>query len=836
MADAPQGLGSEEAAERLRRDGPNELPASRERTLFSMAADVVREPMALLLIACGALYLVLGDVHEAMVLMVFVLVIMAITLYQEHRTERVLEALRDLSSPRAMVIRDGEPRRIAGREVVVGDLLVFAEGDRVPADARLVEAVNLAADESLLTGESVPVAKRCDGGTDEAGVFSGTLIVRGRGLAEVTAIGAATALGRIGGALASTEIVPTPLQRQTRTLVRRVATVGLSLSMAVFAGYGLLRGEWLTGLLASLALTMSVLPEEFPMILTVFLALGGWRLSQHSVLTRRLPAVETLGAATVLCVDKTGTLTENRMSVQELWNGESDFAAGDGGAPPEAFHELVEFAWLASARDPFDPMERAIHRYGETHLAETEHEHPDWQLVREYPLGEGLFSVSQVWRSPRRHQLAIAAKGAPETIADLCHLDFEATARFLGAAHALAAQGLRVLGVARATWSEEGEKGEKGGGGLPAGQHDFDFEPLGLIGLADPLRADVPAAIAECRAAGIRVIMITGDYPETAVNIARQAGIGEAATLVGRELDAMDDEELRQRLRAVSIIARAVPEHKLCIVRALQASGEVVAMTGDGVNDAPALKAADIGVAMGARGTDVAREAAALVLLDDAFASIVRAVRLGRRIQDNIRKAVRYVLAVHLPIVVMALVPMLLGWPLMLLPQHIALFELLIAPACALAFEAEGEEADVMTRPPRRPDAPLLSREGLLSSLLAGVLGGGLALAVTAWSIDQGAPLAESRTVVFIVVVLANIATIVAWRSHRGAWSAAAPNRTAAMVIVGGLLVLALLVGVAPVGGLFGFVPPTPDILLACGAATIAYLAGLAMLRQYPAR
>ena len=833
MADAPRGLGSEEAAERLRRDGPNELPASRERTLFSMAADVVREPMALLLIACGALYLVLGDVHEAMVLMVFVLVIMAITLYQEHRTERVLEALRDLSSPRALVIRDGEPRRIAGHEVVVGDLLVLAEGDRVPADARLIEAANLAADESLLTGESVPVAKRCDGGIDEAAVFSGTLIVRGRGLAEVTAIGAATALGRIGGALAATETVSTPLQRQTRTLVRRVATVGLSLSMAVFAGYGLLRGEWLTGLLASLALTMSVLPEEFPMILTVFLALGGWRLSQHSVLTRRLPAVETLGAATVLCVDKTGTLTENRMSVQALWNGESDFAAGDGGAPPEAFHELVEFAWLASARDPFDPMERAIHRYGETHLAETEHEHPDWQLVREYPLGEGLLSVSQVWRSPRRHQLAIAAKGAPETIADLCHLESEATARFLAAAHALAAQGLRVLGVARATWSEDGDEG---GGVLPPGQHDFDFEPLGLVGLADPLRADVPTAIAECRAAGIRVIMITGDYPETAVNIARQAGSGDVATLVGRELDAMGDDELRKRLCDTPVIARAVPEHKLRIVRALQASGEVVAMTGDGVNDAPALKAADIGVAMGARGTDVAREAAALVLLDDAFASIVRAVRLGRRIQDNIRKAVRYVLAVHLPIVVMALVPMLLGWPLMLLPQHIALFELLIAPACALAFEAEGEEVDVMTRPPRATDAPLLSREDLLSSLLAGVLGGGLALAVTAWSLDQGTPLAESRTAAFIVVVLANIATIVAWRSHRGAWGAAAPNRAAAMVIVGGLLVLALLVGVAPVGGLFGFVPPTPDILLACAAATIAYLAGLAILRQCPAR
>ena len=822
MADAPQGLRATEASERLQRDGYNELPTSRPRSIFLMAFDVAREPMALLLLACGALYLVLGDVHEAAVLLIFVLVVMGITLYQEHRTERVLEALRDLSSPRALVIRDGEPRRIAGREVMVGDLLVLTEGDRVPADGQLIEATNFGADESLLTGESVPVAKRCDG-DDEARVYSGTLVVRGRGLAVVDAIGAGTALGSIGRALARTGTVPTPLQCQTRALVRRVAIVGLSLSVAVLIGYGLLRGEWLTGLLAGLALAMSLLPEEFPMILAVFLALGGWRLSRHSVLTRHLPAVETLGAATVLCVDKTGTLTENRMSVQALWNGRERFPAGESAEPPEGFHALAEVAWLASERDPYDPMELAIHRYGATHLARTEHEHPDWQLVREYPLAAGLLSMSQVWRSPRRRQLAIATKGAPEAIVDLCHMNPAEAARYIAAAHELAAQGLRVLGVARATWAEEAEAA------LPAGQHDFDFEPLGLIGLADPLRADVPAAIAECRAAGIRVLMITGDYPETAANIARQAGIGITSTLTGAELDAMSDEELTARLREVSVIARAVPEQKLRIVRALQAAGEVVAMTGDGVNDAPALKAADIGVAMGARGTDVAREAAALVLLDDAFSSIVRAVRLGRRIYDNIRKAVVYVLVVHPPIAALALAPLLAGWPLILLPEHIALFELLIAPACSLAFEAEPDEDDLMARPPRGRAAPLLSRSGLVSALLAGVLGSTAALAVTGWTIVQGMPLTTSRTAAFIVVVLANVTTIAVWRSRRGVGS---PNRTAGWVIVGALAALGLLVGVAPVGAVFGFVLPATEVLLACAAAAFAYVVGLLALRR----
>jgi P-type Ca2+ transporter type 2C len=822
--DLPQGLTNTEAAARLARDGGNELPTARPRGLWAMAFEVAREPMALLLIACGALYLVLGDLHEAAVLLVFVVVVMGITLYQEHRTGRVLEALRDLSSPRALVIRDGTPRRIAGREVVVGDLLVLAEGDRVPADGQLIEATNLGADESLLTGESVPVMKCDDGEGDVSRVFSGTLIVRGRGTAQVSATGAATMLGRIGGALVSTRAVATPLQRQTRTLVRRVAVAGLVFSLAVPLGYGLLRGEWLTGLLAGLALAMSVLPEEFPMILAVFLALGGWRLSRHNVLTRRLPAVETLGAATILCVDKTGTLTENRMSVQALWNGYERLAAD--APPPEAFHALVEFAGLASARDPFDPMEQAILRYVEMHLARTDHEHPDWQLLREYPLAAGLLSMSQVWRSPRRRQLAIAAKGAPEAIIDLCHLNAAETARWLAAAHEFARRGLRVLGVACATWPEAD------GATLPDGQHEFDFAPLGLVGLADPLRADVPAAIAECRAAGLRVLMITGDYPETAASIAAQAGFGNGVLITGGELDGLNDAELASRLRAATVIARAVPEHKLRIVRALQAAGEIVAMTGDGVNDAPALKAADIGVAMGARGTDVAREAAALVLLDDAFASIVRAVRLGRRIHDNIRKAVRYVLVVHLPIVTMALLPLLLGWPLILLPEHIALFELLIAPACALAFEAEPEEHDVMARPPRAYDAPLISRRAVLAALVAGALGGAAALAATGWSIAEGAPLAMSRTVAFIVVVLANVATIAAWRSRPGARHAAA-NRTARGIIVGAIAVLALVVGVAPVGAQLGFMRPVAPLLLACIAAALAYFGALLVLRRF---
>ena len=784
--------------------------------------------MLLLLLACGSTYLLLGNVQEATILLVFVLVVTAITLYQERKTERALEALRDLSSPRALVVRGGERRRIAGRDVVEGDVLVLAEGDRVPADGVLIAAVNLAADESLLTGESVPVRKAAasgdvemarPGGDDLPFVFSGTLVVRGAGLARATGTGARTELGKIGKSLREVDQEPTLLQRDTRQMVRVLALAGLALCASLFAVYGVTRGEWLRGFLAALTLAMAILPEELPVVLTVFLALGAWRMSRNRVLTRHMPAVEMLGAATTLCVDKTGTLTMNRMAVTRLHaRGETyDFTKQPVSAVPEEFHELAEFATLASQPDPFDPMDRAIRTLGDEALQGTEHLHASWKVVREYPLAKSLLAISEVWVSPDSEHFVIAAKGAPEAIADLCHLPPQEAARLNGSAAGMAAEGLRVLGVAKAQFSSTT---------LPDEQHDFEFELLGLIALADPVRPTVPGAIRECQDAGIRVIMITGDYPGTAMSIAREIGLDSAdGAISGPEVAAMDDRTLRDRVAKSSVFARAVPEHKLQLVNALKANGEIVAMTGDGVNDSPALKAAHIGIAMGERGTDVAREAADLVLLDDDFSSIVSAVRLGRRIFDNLKKAMAYIFAIHVPIAGLSLCAVLFRWPLILEPVHVAFLELIIDPACSVVFEAEQEEPDVMRRPPRAPAERLFNRPMVVMSLLqgAGVLV--ILLAIFAVALRRGLGEADARALTFAALVFANVALIVANRS----WSKTifailrTPNPAMWWVAGGSLVFLALVLYVPFLRVLFHFSTLHPgDVALCVGAGAVS--------------
>ncbi len=613
-----EGLTRSESSHRLSRDGPNELPTSRPRGILRLVREVVSEPMFLLLVACGVIYLALGDVHEALMLLGFVAVVMGITLVQQRRSERSLEALRDLSSPRALVRRDGQWARIAGRELVCGDLVQLSEGDRVPADMLLLDASNLAVDESLLTGESAPVNKQAagpNGGEPGAGttapgeadpgrVFSGTLVTRGTAIGRVTATGERSALGRIGKSLAGIAVQETPIQRETARTVKRIAVAGLVLAGTLALAWWMATGDALHGLLAGLTLAMAILPEELPVVLTLFLGLGAWRLAREKVLARSIPAVELLGATTVLCVDKTGTLTANRMSVRHLWSpgAEHDVLGAGDGPVPEALHAVLEFAVLASHRRTFDPMESAIVEAGRHLLAQTEHLHGDWTLVEDYPLSNDMLAMSRVWQSPDRRERMIAAKGAPEAIVDLCHLDAEQHRRIADQVARMAGQGLRVLGVARAVF----EAVE-----LPVNQHDFQFEFLGLVALEDPVRPDVPQAVAECRSAGIRVVMMTGDHPATALSVAQQVGLStQAAVITGSELATLSDQALDARLAETHVFCRVQPDQKLRLVQAFRARGEVVAMTGDGVNDAPALKAAHIGVAMGARGTDVAREAA----------------------------------------------------------------------------------------------------------------------------------------------------------------------------------------------------------------------------------
>ncbi len=805
------GLSEQEAQARLQQEGYNELPTEKRRSVVSILLGVVREPMFLLLLAAGSIYLIVGDAQEGFVLLSFVFVIIGITFYQERRTERTLEALRDLSSPRALVIRSGAEQRIAGREVVRNDIVLLREGDRVPADGVLLSSTNLSIDESLLTGESVPVRKKAGGNAKDVGrpggegtpyVYSGTLVVRGQGVAEIRAIGANTEIGRIGAALRSVDEEKTPLQIQTGKLVRDIALFATSLFIIVVLTYGVVRGNWLEGLLAAIALAMTMLPEEFPVVLTVFLVLGAWRISQQQVLTRRAPAVETLGAATVLCVDKTGTITLNKMSVKTICaNGEQYDVDYTARKPlPETFHEIVEFSILASQKDPFDPMEKAFKELGECYLTATEHLHADWTLVREYPLSEQLMALSHVWRSPNEDEYIIAAKGAPEAIADLCHFTEVQQRELAGRINVLANMGLRVLGVAKAQFLKTT---------LPSEQHEFTFEFLGLVGLADPVRPQVPQAVQECYTAGIRVIMITGDYPGTAKNIAQQIGLTQAEIITGPELEKVSEETLQERIKTVSIFARTVPEQKLRLVRALKANGDVVAMTGDGVNDAPAMKAADIGVAMGGRGTDVAREASALVLLNDDFSSIVHAIRLGRRIYDNIKKAMAYIVAIHVPIAGVSLFPVLFNWPLILLPVHIVFLELIIDPACSIVFEAEPAELNVMDRPPRNPRAPLFTRQALSVSLFQGLSILLLVMLIHNTAAHYGLSENAARAVAFTTLVIANLCLIISDKSWASSIISVLHTRNVALwwVVGGALAFLAGALYIPILQDIFHFAP-----------------------------
>jgi Ca2+-transporting ATPase len=825
------GLSEADAAARQKAEGHNELPQADRRTPFRIAIEVLREPMLALLLVGGIVYLALGDLKEAIILVAFATMSIVITVVQETRTERVLEALRDLTSPRALVIRDGERKRIAGRDVVRGDLIVLAEGDRVPADAVLLRCDDLQADESMLTGESVPVRKVAwdnrpgsapprPGGDDLPQVFSGSLVVRGSGLAEVTAIGVQSEIGKIGQSLATLETEPPRLQAQTRRVVRLFAVFGGGVSLLAVLLYGFMRGSWLDAVLAGIALGMSMLPEEFPVVLTVFMAMGAWRISLARVLTRRAAAIETLGSATVLCTDKTGTLTENRMTIVELrLKDGAVFQPSGKSEMPAQFRDLSEFGLLASAPEPFDPMERAFHTLAREGLSDDAYRHPRWKLVHAYGLRPDLLAVTQLWQADAdRPEYVVATKGAPEAIAGLCRLSVADRAALTRSIDAMASAGLRVLGVARAPCA---------GPPWPASPREIEFEFLGLVGLADPLRASVAEAVRECRSAGIKAVMITGDYPATANAIAQQAGLERGELMTGERLEKLSEAELADRVETAAVFARISPNQKLRIVNAYKGKGEVVAMTGDGVNDAPSLKAAHIGIAMGGRGTDVAREASAIVLLDDDFGSIVKAIRLGRRIYDNLRKAMSFIFAVHVPIAGMALLPLAFGLPILFGPIHIAFLEMVIDPVCSLVFEAETEEDDVMRRPPRAPDEPLFSRTMVLWSLLQGLLAFAAVAAIYVMALRWGMPVPEVRALAFFSLVVVIVSLILVNRSFSASLLTALrrPNRTLAAVLIIVAVILALTLLWPFANHLFAFGPlHADDLALTLGAGFIALL------------
>ena len=783
--------------------------------------------MVLLLVVAGAVNFALADAVDGALLMASVVVVITIALVQEHRTEAALTALRDLSSPRAVVRRDGERVRVPGREVVRGDLVLVGEGDRVPADGILVEGTNLTVDESALTGESVPVVKRPrEGSGDEMGapggdstpwMFSGTLVVGGRGSFEVLATGPASELGRIGVSLREIATEPTPLQREVRRMVRIVAIGGLLAAAAVVLIYGSTRGAWLEAVLAGIATAMSMLPEEFPVVLTLFLAVGAWRMSRRHVLARRTVVVEALGSATVVCVDKTGTVTLNRMQVASLVVAGRSWSPQDLGGSPEA----LDTAWtavLATPPDPSDPMDRALVELGRGLPAGTSPLDMTPGPMKEYPLTRDRLAVTQVWADTDGH--VIAVKGAPETVLALCEVDDDDRREVLEAVEVASRRGERILGVARGRLEP--------GATLPEDPAGFDLEFCGLVGLADPVRPGAADAVAECARAGIRTVMITGDYPGTALAIAAEIGLDlRGGCLTGADLAAMSPEERIRRLPEVNVFARMVPDQKLELVRALQHHGDVVAMTGDGVNDAPALRAADIGIAMGERGTDVARESADLVITDDDISSIASGVRLGRGIFDNLRKAMAYIVAIHVCIVGLAVFPLIgVDWPLVLLPVQIAFLELVIDPACSVVFQAEEPDPGLMDQPPRRVGAPIMGRHMLTLSALQGasVLVAVLAVYLTAVASDRSDE--TVRSMAFAALMFANLGLILVNRSWRlSIWRTLRERRNPTLIwILGGALgALAVVTTVPVVRRAFDFGAMSwAEVAVALGAGVIA--------------
>jgi Ca2+-transporting ATPase len=815
------GLDGAEAMRRLVEVGPNELPRARGSSLLRIVIETFREPMFLLLVGAATLYLVIGDLGEGLFLVAGAVASIGLVVVQAARSERALEALRELAQPSARVIRDGVEQRIPARDLVPDDILLIGEGERPPADARLVGGEVLTVDESALTGESAPVSKPpsapdaigdnnpTPGADGSPYLFAGTLVVRGQGVAQVSRTGPRSALGQIGVSLAAIGQEPTPLQKTAGRLIALFGGFALAFSAIVPVAYGLLRHDWLGGALAGVTVAISLIPEEFPMVLAIFLALGAWRLATHQVLTRRAAVIETLGGATVLCVDKTGTLTENRMRVARLWTADGDVEVTADAPARGAAYALLDLAAMASAVRPVDPMDRAVRALAASSVdalslpAEPE---------RTWPLRPELMAVIQVWRGPGDGRTA-AAKGAPEAIFSLCRLADAEIQQLHAVVQRYAEQGLRVLGVASARVE----------GWFAEDPTTVPFAFAGLVGFLDPLRPEVPAALAEARSAGIDVMMITGDHPATALAIARAAGLDTTAgVLLGPELADLPFDVLCERLRTVRVFARIAPAQKLRIVEALKADGAVVAMTGDGVNDAPALEAAHIGIAMGQKGTDVAREAADLVLLDDSFASIVGGVRLGRRIFANLRRALTYITAIHIPFAGLALAPILLGLPPLLFPMHVVLMELAIDPICALVFEAEPSEAAAMQRPPRGADEALFGwrQVGLALAQGLGVLAA--VLGVYVWALGAY-PQDVARGGAFAALVLGNLTLALADSATSGRLFA--PHRRTYWIIALAIVaVLALVFSVPAFAAVFKVA--RPDLRLALVSIAAAGVSG----------
>ncbi len=794
-------LDDDEAARRLIAYGPNVLVPERHGHPLLWALRFFADPMVVLLIVAGITYVVLGDRFDASIAFGALLPIFLVTAVLEHRSERALEALKNAALPTARVRRAARELVIDAREIVPGDMMLVQEGDVFVADGTLVSGDVLIVDESALTGESHPVLKEREADT----VFAGTALRSGRGVVLVTATGAATRYGRIGTLMSQMHEASTPIERAIRKVVYQIGSAVLVLCVAVVIlerSHGEL---WPAALIAGVSLAMAALPEELPAVYTLYLALGAWRLAKAHALVRRLASVETLGAANVICVDKTGTLTYGTLDVAEV-----------SAMPGWSRDDVVACAVRACEAKPFDPLDQAILRYAERTGAPAgvlEREHP----VRSYPFDAMHRRTTKVWS--RDGGVLVVAKGAPEAIAALSIGDDERRSAFAREAERYAAEGMRVIAIASTTHAA---------GDAARAQDERGFELVGLMALSDPVRESVPEALVACERARIAVIMVTGDHPATAEAVARQVRLHSSTTITGAQLERLDDLGLVRALdEGARIFARIAPEQKLRIVTALHLRGDVVAMTGDGTNDALAMREADIGVAMGKRGTDVARAAADLILLDDEFATIAGAIAGGRRIFRNLRRAFRYLNAFHLPLIVAAVATPALGVPLLLLPVHMVALELIVHPTSALVYENDEGGEDVMTLAPRGNAAGLLRGDDWVRPMMLGMTLAIASLGMFLWALAAGEGEALARGVGLATLLAGEMAMVVAERSSDvPVWrQSLRDNPRLLLVLAGTFAFIIALLYVTPVASAFRIATPSmSQFAFACAVGLLATL------------
>lgn len=747
------GLNSEEVEKLQKKYGMNELVIQEKPNMLKKFLGVFKEPMFLLLLIAATVYFLLGAPKDGAIMLVFVGFVASITFIQEWKTEKTMNALKDLTSPKVNTLRNGKNILIKSTELVPGDVVFLSEGERIPADCIVLEPSNFSVDESILTGESEYVMKvsttQSEKSTDywkKDILYAGTLCVFGKCTAIVKFTGINTEYGKIGKAISEAKDEPTPLQKKVSILVKNIAIAGVILCISVMVASYFYSFDILNSILSGISLAMAIIPEEFPVVLTVFLSMGAYRLAKNNTLMRKISAVETLGSATVLCVDKTGTITQNKMKVKSIYSDGGIFNNED-----LKNQELSDLMVLSCEKDPYDPMEKAILEAANLSQLETVYK---YDLSKKIAFDSKTKRMANIYIKDNKYYVAV--KGSAETVLGLCNLDKQTMDEINIEIDKMASNGLRVLALADCTSEEVYEDLEC---------YELTFK--GLVGLQDPPKEGVEEAIKLCKKAGIRVVMITGDYSKTAMAIGEEIGLKFTdKVIVGNEIDSLSENELCEVVKSCDVFSRVIPEQKMKIVKALKKNGEIVAMTGDGVNDAPALKSADIGIAMGQRGTEVAKEAADMILMDDNFTTIVKSVKDGRRVYDNIRKAMVYILIIHIPIAAMAMFAPLFNLPPLLLPMHIMLLELIIDPTCSIVFEGEPAEANIMENHPRPPQEPLLTRNLTIKVMLQGIIMFLAAFMPFHYMIDLGISSEYARSFSLITFIVANVTLVLVNRSN----------------------------------------------------------------------